>query len=45
MEQIAGEIAPPAGPYSVKTMWRWKQRWDKFLAGFDTPVWALQLSI
>lgn len=39
LEQIAGEINPPAGPYSAKTMWRWKKAWNVLLTALEITVW------
>jgi len=37
--EVASQMAPPAGPYSERTLWRWKKEWEQRLATVESSAW------
>jgi transposase-like protein len=36
---LTEELKPPAGPYSQKTLWRWKKTWERRLEAVEVYAW------
>lgn len=39
LNDIAKEIVPPVGPYSERTLWRWKKTWEELLDRHSDFMW------
>ncbi|MCL6449523.1 MAG: DUF6431 domain-containing protein [Armatimonadetes bacterium] len=39
LNELAEKLEPPAGPYSERTLWRWKKNWEARLARVETGLW------
>lgn len=44
LERVAESISLPAGPFSVRTISRWKKRWKHALQEMEEALWAWALS-
>lgn len=41
---VAEQLELPTQPYSEKSLWRWKKKWDRLLEGLEPVFWQIILS-